>query len=843
MKAKVITGTDQVKGKLYERGGIVADPYPGPYLVKPKDTAQTLPIQNKTATEDIVVEAVALQAKTVQPNESGQSVLPDPPNVGLSSVSVGEIPSTYVGSNVPRRTSSDVFSVGPNVTVPRGYYDQYVVHEVDEGSLPTPSISVNSTGLVTASVTQDQLHAGYIGNGKTASATQQLSTEAGKTVTPTESEQTAVAAEKFTTGDIKVGAISSTYVGSSIPQNDSTDLSVSGATVSVPSGYYAANASATIPNATWKSASTVASVPAISVDANGLITANSAGWTSCYPLNASGYADSSTAANLQLVGTNTSQLPTVAATTYTPSDTQQTIASGQYLTGAQTIEPIPPQYYDMSDPMSWLGKDVELINDKAYYREFTLDQTDFHGWTPSTSAKTCIASVTGGTFTATDMTDYAYYLAWENGVDLVYRPGTTNKTKPLFVRAFQLFGVSRLPTTWANIKAASFINNASFGLYNYNFMRLYGTTTDTLTQSYSSTYGFYFTSQAATFSSTTANSPTVTIKTPTFNAQCHNSYMSTTNAGLIDEENSRGFMRCRVYRVRKVGIQRGIHENLIPLINGDVEFSSLSPLKLSAPSPGWNGTLEYSYGGSTWATWDGSELENNIIRLRGTGNTTITGGGTTHRWKVSGTDVRVAGNIESLLDFGTVTDYGHPTMAAGAFLGLFSRGEAHILDASMLRFPDTVNSDCYREMFEACSTLVYAPSLPATIMQPDCYREMFRGCANLASAPALPAPALASGCYLGMFKDCFALTAVPSLKAPVLANNCYREMFMGCVDLKISTTQDTGYNYTFEVPTGVSGTDATDALTDMFLDPYGGIGSPVGTPTINTTYYATFQTV
>ena len=49
--------------------------------------------------------------------------------------------------------------------------------------------------------------------------------------------------------NVSVGAISSTYVGSGVARNDSTDLTASGATVTAPSGYYSANATKTIPNA------------------------------------------------------------------------------------------------------------------------------------------------------------------------------------------------------------------------------------------------------------------------------------------------------------------------------------------------------------------------------------------------------------------------------------------------------------------------------------------------------------------------------------------------------------------------------------------------------------------
>lgn len=47
---------------------------------------------------------------------------------------------------------------------------------------------------------------------------------------------------------VSVGAISSSYVGSEVTQRTSTDLSVSGATVTAPAGYYASSASIVVPN-------------------------------------------------------------------------------------------------------------------------------------------------------------------------------------------------------------------------------------------------------------------------------------------------------------------------------------------------------------------------------------------------------------------------------------------------------------------------------------------------------------------------------------------------------------------------------------------------------------------
>lgn len=81
-------------------------------------------------------------------------------------------------------------------------------NNVPEVEQATPSITVSSAGLITASATQE---AGIVPAG-TKSTTKQLSTQAAKTVTPTRSSQTAVASGKYTTGAVKVAAIPSTYV-------------------------------------------------------------------------------------------------------------------------------------------------------------------------------------------------------------------------------------------------------------------------------------------------------------------------------------------------------------------------------------------------------------------------------------------------------------------------------------------------------------------------------------------------------------------------------------------------------------------------------------------------------
>ena len=152
-----------------------------------------------------------------------------------------------VEGSIASKASADLTVSGATVTAPAGFYSAAASKSVATTTHPNPTASINSTtGVVTASHTQTT---GYV-TGGTTTGTLNLTTQAGKTVTPTETEQTAVAAGRYTIGAVKVGAISSTYIGSDIAQNDSDDLTASGATVTAPAGYYAEAASKAVASGT-----------------------------------------------------------------------------------------------------------------------------------------------------------------------------------------------------------------------------------------------------------------------------------------------------------------------------------------------------------------------------------------------------------------------------------------------------------------------------------------------------------------------------------------------------------------------------------------------------------------
>lgn len=84
-------------------------------------------------------------------------------------------------------------------------------------------------------------------------------------------------------------------------------------------------------------ATTITANPTISVSNSGLITATASTSQSITPTVVAGYVSSGTAGTVTVSGSATQQLTAKTAQTYTPTTTNQTIASGQYLTGAQTI--------------------------------------------------------------------------------------------------------------------------------------------------------------------------------------------------------------------------------------------------------------------------------------------------------------------------------------------------------------------------------------------------------------------------------------------------------------------------------------------------------------------------
>ena len=160
------------------------------------------------------------------------ATMPSTINSDYLADTIETIPSS---ADIPVKTAADMTVSGATVTAPAGWYKQAASKAVPTATQATPSIEVNSSGLITAKTTQP---AGYVAAG-TKSGAKQLTTQAAKTVTPTKSEQTAVAAGVYTTGAVKVAKIPDSYIQpsgtKSITENGTHDVkSFASVNVNVP---------------------------------------------------------------------------------------------------------------------------------------------------------------------------------------------------------------------------------------------------------------------------------------------------------------------------------------------------------------------------------------------------------------------------------------------------------------------------------------------------------------------------------------------------------------------------------------------------------------------------------
>ena len=316
--------------------GVTINPIPSQYIVptgtKSITSNGTSIDVSSYALADVAVptgSTINNQNKTVNPTESEQNITYDTGYTGLGEVTVTAISSSYVGSSVSQRDSTDLTSSGATITAPAGYYGTAASKSVATMTLPTAA-SATSSGTSKATIsrsTSDQ----YINipTGYNSTASYYKINAVSNMTLPTAASSTSSGTSKATIGR----STSNQYINIPVGYNDTA-------------AYYTisavANGSATGPTSITQSSAT------LSTGTNTLtLTKQNVPTT---PTVSAGYVSSATASTATV--SLTASVTTKAAATYYPSTSDQTIPASQYLTGAQTIKAVVVSGLDASKILS-----------------------------------------------------------------------------------------------------------------------------------------------------------------------------------------------------------------------------------------------------------------------------------------------------------------------------------------------------------------------------------------------------------------------------------------------------------------------------------------------------------
>ena len=222
---------------------------------------------------------------------------------------------------IATKSSSDVTVSGTNIVIPKGYFaaNTNVAATTLDPDLKSENIKsgVNILGVSGASNVID-----------TATASSESAASSNQILAP------------------YVAFVNGEKVTGNITSKTSADLTVAGATVTAPAGYYATDVSATIPNGALNVSGTAATIEPVATISNSTGIVTVATQTQNIAINAGVTTPGYVAATASASGTvavtvkdsTTLKLATESAHTYTPGTEDVTIAAYKWLTGAQTIK-------------------------------------------------------------------------------------------------------------------------------------------------------------------------------------------------------------------------------------------------------------------------------------------------------------------------------------------------------------------------------------------------------------------------------------------------------------------------------------------------------------------------
>lgn len=194
----------------------------------------------------------------------------------------------------------------------------------------------------------------------------------------------------------------------------------------------------------------------------------------------------------------------------------------------------------------WFGMNYELVKTLPDLN-WTLADTTYSSWTPSTTAGTIRAAYAWDTFDA-DMANYEYAIFADAYIAIEYADGTTYVPRVNAHSEQPMTIVSRRPNTYQRLVDKNYYSNST---YTYNwYITDYYNSSNQRAIAIQQTVGIYLQAANVTFSHSTSDNPTVTVRTPAVYAKCSNNYFTTDAANAVTGATIT-IKNGKVYRVEK----------------------------------------------------------------------------------------------------------------------------------------------------------------------------------------------------------------------------------------------------------------------------------------------------
>lgn len=217
-------------------------------------------------------------------------------------------------------------------------------------------------------------------------------------------------------------------------------------------------------------------------------------------------------------------------------------------------------------PWVFMGAGATKL-DTFFTGEYSLDDTDYVEPT-STRAQVLKASedLTARTI---NTLDNEYIIRWRMQYDPVYNSGVTTKALPVRQCVDIYQSIFKRPSNRTNLDSDTYNGNVCSTEGTIPVIRYYNTS-GTLTAEYTASYGVYIGAVAATFSSTTSNTPNLTIKTPTLSMRTSTTYFNTARAAYLNTADTKIKIIGELWRADPRNLLRQMYEEVIDLLKNPI---------------------------------------------------------------------------------------------------------------------------------------------------------------------------------------------------------------------------------------------------------------------------------